>query len=214
MRNLWVPAMTLALVACGAGSDEPDAGKVGNLGIALTGVDGQGQEYRLRSASFEISGYPDHYDESPAAGAGGTGTDPTYYTEVVSSDEEPDAATISRRLLPGYYYVYMMNTDWYLERLLPGGPERVEQAILLSPRQTYAYIWDGSSRTVSYRFGVDGELIDFRSGQLDIAIIVEQPNEGGGAGGEAGWGGTAGVAGRPPIGGAAGAAGEGGAWAY
>lgn len=207
VRSLWVPAMTLALVACGAGSDEPEAGKVGNLGIALTGVDGQGQEYRLRSASFEISGYPDYYyDDSPAAGAGGSGSEPTYYTEVVSSDEEPDAATISRRLLPGYYYVYMMNTDWYLERLLPGGPERVEQAVLLSARQTYAYIWDGSSRTVSYRFGVDGELIDFRSGQLDIAIVVEQPNEGGGGGGSAG---EAGFGGLP-----AGAAGEGGAWAY
>ena len=50
----------------------------------------------------------------------------------------------------------------------------MEQAVLLSSPNQYAYIYDGGTTGIAYRFGVDGELIDFRSGELQIGIEIEQ----------------------------------------
>jgi hypothetical protein len=42
--------------------------------------------------------------------------------------------------------------------------------VLLSPATQYACICDRGNTAVDYRFGVDGTLIDFRHGDLDIGI--------------------------------------------
>jgi hypothetical protein len=95
---------------------------------------------------------------------------------TLSSDDDLNAELITRRLLPGSYNVTLRG-DWYLEELQMGQAERVEQAVLLSPVTQYAYVWDGGAQTIYYVFGVGGDIIDFRSGTLNIGIQVEQPGD-------------------------------------
>jgi hypothetical protein len=121
---------------------------------------------------------------------------------VLSSDDNPEAAVITQRLLPGYYNVQLLD-GWTLEQLTAAGPIPVEKALLLSPNYQYAYVWDGGVSQVVYAFGVGGDLIDFRHGDLAISISVEQPGDHGCSTG-AGGGGFAGGVSCPPIGGAAG----------
>jgi hypothetical protein len=175
------------------GTDEE---KSGELSVALVGTDRSGQQYRLRNATFEIYGYGEYSDTgaaaqagSPNLGEGGGFNGYGDYYHVVSSDDEPNASVITEKLVPGSYYVTLYSGTWYLERLTSSGPERVQQAVLLSEPTQYAYVRDGGTSSLYYTFGVDGQLIDFRSGELNININIEHPGEqpsGGGYGGEGG----------------------------
>jgi hypothetical protein len=100
------------------------------------------------------------------------------FDTTVSSEDNLDTARISLTVIPGQYNVELTSPDWYLERNTEGTWERVEQAVLLSPVYQYAFVYDKGVSAVNYRFGVDGELIDFRSGELSIGIEIEQPGEG------------------------------------
>jgi len=200
-------ALSLTIVACGEEGDGEDAVAKpkarGVVTLALTATDSAGVKYRLRNAEFQISGYPDGYypgmwwddDGGVSAGAGGRpGYPPGYVNIVVSSETDPDAPFITTRLVPGYYDIVLLSDDWYLDRTTDDGVERVEQAVLLSSRYQSVYVWDGGTAYVNYAFGVDGELIDFRSGEVQIGISVEKPGEhcSGGFGGFGGFGGTGG----------------------
>jgi hypothetical protein len=217
------------LIGCGAlllasctQAVEPDSEtESGMLSLALTAVDSQGANYRLRNAEFEVYGYPDYQYSTPSMGGsggrGGGGSD-SFYQENFSTETDPDAEAITARLVPGYYNITLINDDWYLERTNEMGAERVEQVVLLSPRYQSTYVWDGGVAQVNYRFGVDGELIDFRSGELRIGIEIERPGErcvpGGGYAGYGGYGGYGGYPGYPYPGypyGDCGSAGRGGA---
>ncbi len=171
-------AVAISFVACSSGVNDrgtdPDA--TANLALALVGSDSQGVQYRLRNAEFEIIGYPELVDFSAG------GAPDNYYSNTVSTETDPNAAVISQRVLPGIYYVTLASSDWFLEELTPRGAQRVEQAVLLSPRQIGTWVGNGSTSTVHYQFGVDGELIDFRSGDLNIEIGIERPGENGGGG--------------------------------
>lgn len=167
-------AATLALGACGDSgqSVEDSEGQIendelGSLVLNLTAPDSSGREYRLRNAQFSIYGYPE-YPLPP-------GEQP--YSNVVSTEDDPDAPVISLRVVPGYYNVSLDSADWYLERRVDDEWERVEQAVLLSAAYTSVYVSHGWTSLVSYRFGVDGELIDFRAGELQIGIEIEQPGD-------------------------------------
>lgn len=183
----WVvPSVLLGLASCSVSSDElADPAATGTLSVALVGRDGSGQQYRLRNATFLISGYPDYHDH----GAGGAPYE--FYESEVSTETDLDAAVVSQRVVPGYYYVEFQGTSWYLERLVPSGPERIEQAVLLSERTQYTRVYNRSASEIYFRFGVDGELIDFRYGDLNIGIRVETPSGAAGAAGSGGeaWGG-------------------------
>jgi hypothetical protein len=101
---------------------------------------------------------------------------------------------ITRRVVPGSYYVtFQTGQPWYIEHVTPRGPERVSQAVLLSNVSQYANVYDRGTTSVFYRFGVDGQVIDFRHGDIRIGITVERPNEGVGGFGSAGSPGTAGT---------------------
>jgi hypothetical protein len=52
--------------------------------------------------------------------------------------------------------------------------------VLLSPAAQYVYIYHQSTTYVNYAFGVDGKLIDFRHGDIDISISIERPADGAG----------------------------------
>jgi hypothetical protein len=143
---------------------------LGQLDMELLGSDSAGNPYRLRNATFQIYG---NYFFVPVEGDAGD------LSHTVSSDTDPDATTISTRLLPGAYTVTLDN-GWFLEKVTATGAERVDQSILLSPSSQYTYVYDRQTTDVIYTFGVDGTLIDFRLGSLNIGFNVEHPNEDGG----------------------------------
>lgn len=175
-----IVALALAAQACAeegsdTGNNDPqqEAGELGSLSLKLTGVDTSGRDYRLRNASFTISsgfGFPFPFPFPFADASVGTST-------VVSTETSPNAPVIAVELVPGSYNVSLSNPDWFLERAVNGVWERVDQAVLLSSATQFASVFEGGTTPVAFRFGVDGELIDFRSGELEIGIEIEQPGD-------------------------------------
>ena len=167
-------ATALISVSCVVDSGDPapddvedqDEVQVGSLELSLTTSDSQGRQYRLRNAEFSVSNY--YYYPYGDGGAG--------FHTVVSTETEPDAPSINLRLVPGQYYV-SLSGSWYIERLTPNGPERVEKTVLLSEAYQYAYIYHQGVSSVAFRFGVDGDLVDFRHGDLTIDVQIELPGE-------------------------------------
>lgn len=179
-RYSMLVAVAVGLSACAdsAPTQDPAPGheeqSVGTLSLNLLGSDSDGREYRLRNAVFGISGNPEFPFPGPFPYPDGGAAN----YQTVSTETDPDLPVIALRVLPGSYYINLQSPDWYLERLSGGIWERVEQAVLISSSYQYAYVYDGGVTAVAFRFGVDGELIDFRSGELQIGIEIEQPGEG------------------------------------
>ena len=181
MKQLWwVLAATVVCVGCegdtSRGTDTaPEtsaAPELGGISLALTSVDSQGRPYRLRNATFTISQDYWYYD-------GGVPE-----TTVLSTEDDPNAAQLTVRLVPGQYRV-TLGGDWYIERLGAGGAERVQQVVLLQDPTQYAYVGQNWNSELQYQFGVDGTLIDFRHGDLTIDIGIELPGD---PPPDAGWG--------------------------
>jgi hypothetical protein len=176
-----ISLVVLAVLVFGTGACNQDARAapqagdsqaVGSLQLALTGQDGRMQRYRLRSATFDIQGtrYTDYQSVSTSA----------------SSESDIDSASLRVRLFEGAYYVSLRPEDWYLERMTEDGPERVAQAVLLTAQSQYAYITPGATAQVAFQFGVDGELIDFYGGNLQIDIAIENAPDAGATAGNGG----------------------------
>ena len=200
ISSVLIATAAAVIVAC-SGSNQPpvaEAEPSGQLDLALVGTASDGTSYRLRNADFELYGYPDYYEVSTgeSGAGGGGGWDDYYYYDEFSTEDDPDAVRISKKLVPGYYYVYLTSSDWYLEELTPSGPVRVEEAVLLSSRYNSTYVYNNGTSRIYYRFGAHGDIIDFRSGDLEIGIQVELPGDDDGYGGE-GWGGFSGTGGSP-----------------
>lgn len=184
----WLVSMVvLATVGCADGSQGtvPDAdGPAGNLALKLSAQDSAGETYRLRNAEFQISGY------SYATGQY------IYTNTTVSSETDPERPMITTRLLEGGYSVTFNNAQpWFMEHVTPSGTEPVAKAVFLGPASTSAYVYPHSTSTVSFRFGINGELVDFYGGDLEIGITVERPPVSAGGtsnGGTAGGGGFGG----------------------
>lgn len=197
MNRLWLAvAFSLGVASCAEETtrvpDEStqktdDEQKLGHLSLSLTGTDSRGRQYRLRNAEFYVYGgyyypYSDYpYDDYPYP------TKPGYYpypgsdggagfSTLVSTETDPDAASINLTLVPGQYYVQLQG-EWYVERLTENGAERVERVVLLTDPYQYTYIYNGGYSYLPFRFGVDGELIDFRHGELAIAAEFELPED-------------------------------------
>src|SRR5262245_40913283 len=121
-------SMFVMLAACAEASDRdaspPPGDELGSLELALTALDDQQQQYRLRNATFDVSGYS--YD---------TGN----YTDMqLSSEAEPDAELLRARVLAGSYTITLVNSDWYFERLTERGYEPVAESVLLG--RNYQYV--------------------------------------------------------------------------
>lgn len=187
-----LPGLFGLIGACsGTDQNKPDD-KTGALTLQLVARDSQGETYRLRSAVFQVYGYPNQ--EFPTSGEGGASGSGYYYQANLSSESDPNAALITHRVTPGYYYVTFDTTQpWYIEHVTGAGAERVAQSVLLSPVTQYTYVYDHGVSQIFYQFGVDGRPIDFRYGDIDIGIGIEHPGEGDGVGGFGGFGGAAGA---------------------
>lgn len=176
MRMNWLlPLMLLAGFGCssgGAKTETGDDGQNGTLALLLSAEDAQGESYRLRNAEFAINGY------SYVTGQ--------YISTSVSSETDPELPVVKARLLEGYYDVSFIDSGWYMEHLTPAGPEPVEKSTLLGAASVSTYIYRGTVSPVSFAFGVNGELVDFLGGQLEIGITVEQPPFGAGGSGSSG----------------------------
>ncbi|MEY4510832.1 MAG: hypothetical protein RLZZ450_2954 [Pseudomonadota bacterium] len=172
MKTIWIIlALTVAGVGCAdesqqAGHTAPMSDgndQLRGLTMALTAVDSQGRQYRLRNATFTIQTPYYNFD-------GGTSS----FVTVASTESDPNAYLITTRLQPNLYSV-TLGGDWYIERWGLSGPERVAQSALLTDPTQYVNLY--SDTLIGFRFGVDGTAIDFRYADLAIQIFVELPGE-------------------------------------
>jgi hypothetical protein len=149
----------------------------GTVQLKLTGADSAGRTYRLREASFQVIGYPYFggllLPGMPYPYDAGSPLSELY----LSTEDDPDLPMLTARVIPGQYTVSLLGSSWYLERSADSGWERVEQAVLLSEATQFAYVWNGGITPVNFSFGVDGELIDFRAGDIQIGITIERPGD-------------------------------------
>ena len=177
LRAIGVAVLVTSCLACAgqppAKEAEPE-GPFGTLKLNLTGSDSRGVQYRLREAEFDVAPYG--YYPYPG------GPNPNTNAEIItlSTETDPDASTLTARVLPGTYTVTLSNRLWFLEKLTDEGYEPVDKAVLLSEASQYVYVYDRSTTDLYFTFGVGGEVIDFRHGDININIRIEHPDEDGG----------------------------------
>jgi hypothetical protein len=171
---LMALALTFICAACDGDADprmptsSSEAGELGSINLSLIGTDSKGTQYRLRGAELLIA------KESTSGIDAGTTPLTTLSTEL-----DPDAAYLSARLAPGIYQVTLLGA-WYIERIGPTGAERVERAALLGDATQRTHVTGGGSAAlVFYRFGIDGDVIDFDTGELRIGVDFQQPRDSG-----------------------------------
>jgi hypothetical protein len=169
-------ALALAVSGCADQSDDErspsqneadDQVVMGSLSLALTATDSKGGQYRLRNANFALSNPFRIWD----------GGSPEVKT--LSSETDPASPTIRTRLEAGEYMLDLQ-PGWHIEKQTDKGPVKVDKAVLLTQSSQFLQIVPGWEEEVEYRFGVDGSLIDFRSGALVIRPVIELPGETGG----------------------------------
>ncbi len=167
------------------GGDELESGR-GTLSLPLLTQGVSGTSYRLRNATFEISNPYFYYDYPYQSGSGGEGgAAPQNVT--VSSEDDPDAASIQVSVERGSYYVRLL-PGWHLEKVDNEGATEVE-ATLLSPSEQWVYVYAHSTSWVEFEFGL-GERKLWFNGQLNIELRVrENPSEIYGTAGQSGYGG-------------------------
>ncbi len=196
LGTLFLVAAVTSLAGCGQASDGggDETGAVGKLALPLTTQGASGVTYRLRDATFTITGWPFGGSAGSSMGGGGGG----YTTVTVSSETDPDAPTISVPLEEGQYYVELL-PGWHFEKITTDGVEQVDATLLSSNPQ---WVWVSRQWTsfAEFQFGLGGREI-WLNGELNLGVVVyEDPSEI--YGGTGGMGGAAGTAGFP--GGAAG----------
>jgi hypothetical protein len=162
-------AVVLGVLAAGVGMQACRSGGDGGGGVQATGVlqmaltaSAEGHTYRLRHATFAI-----------------TGTS----SATLDSEAQPDATSLTATLATGAYSIELA-PGWSLERLDAAGPVTVA-ATLTSPNPTTFAIATGATTTVAYQFATDGATVSFGQGALEVTIGVTV-NHDGGAGADAG----------------------------
>lgn len=184
VETIWVLVAGLMAASGCAGTEETEAR--GTLALALTSSDSNGTSYRLRNATFRVEGWPSvggdaigsvdaglSQDAGPILTDSGSWSPP--YVETLSSEDDIDSPFLESVLLRGSYEV-TLEPGWFLERVDAEGATPVE-AILLSASRQHAWIEGGHTSFVRFTFGVDGSLIDFFGGRLQIGIDVIRPGD-------------------------------------
>lgn len=200
MRKLTWGILAVAGAAWVTGcssSTGPDPEHIGQLGLPLATHGPSGEKYRLRDATFEIHHYSYTYSDYGAGGyAAGGGGGYVEQVTTVSSEDDPDAESISLDLEQGDYYV-TLDPGWRMEKVDASGAAETVEAQLLSPGTTYVYVYPHSTSWAEYQFGIGSRAL-WLNGQVNIGIqVYEDPNQYyGGSGGFAGatsWGGEGGA---------------------
>lgn len=144
-------AALASLTACveSEGTGDPD---VGTVSIGLAGQGASGAVYRLRDATFTVTG--------PSS------------MMVWHTEDDPDRTSLSANVVVGNYTAALAN-GWRLERLVTGQPPVDVNATLVSPNPA-AFAVNPMMRTaVPFRFEVDGGVVDMSQG-YDITIDIDE----------------------------------------
>jgi hypothetical protein len=172
-----IAAATLFMAGCSgekpAGGDE---GGLGTLALPLAAHGPSGAKYRLRDATFTIYNeyyyYYPPYPGGPGGFGGGIGGGSVI---TVSSEDDPDAESITVDLEQGYYYV-TLQPGWRMEQVVDGEAVEVE-ATLLSSETQFVWVSPRSTSWVEFQFGI-GERSIWLNGDLNINIrIHENPDD-------------------------------------
>jgi hypothetical protein len=183
----WSMMCSVVLVGAAAVGCQQDASTAaapahaGTLTLALSANSRNGDAFRLREAVFHLYGCSDGWTYFPPNSGSAGSADPSMYAaqcvdQRFASENLLDQMTITQRVLPGDYSV-MMEGDWYMEQQVDGTWTRVDKVVLLSTPLQQTHVYDGGSTQISYLFGVGGDAIDFRHGDLGIGIQVERPGD-------------------------------------
>lgn len=184
MKQLSQIAFVCALcgvsaTGCGGsdGRTGHDSEQVGTLALPLVTNGPSGTQYRLRNATFDITGYSyysyDYGNDAGVGAGGGSSTGPQQ--TVVSSEDNPNASSIEVNVQRGDYYIYLRD-GWNLESVTNGVATPV-QATLLSSQYQWIYVSPHSTSWVSYQFGI-GDSSIWLNGKLNITIdVFENPDQ-------------------------------------
>lgn len=186
-RRLWMGLLLGAGISAAGlvGCSSSGGHDLGQMTLPLTTQGASGLTYRLRDATFVVQNQSSAYDHDSGGAAGSSGT-PGTVVVVVSSETNPDAATISLSLEEGNYNVRLL-PGWRMERVKVNQVQTVE-ATLLSGSSQWVWVSRQATSWAEYSFGIGGSEVWF-NGKLNIAINVQEVP---GAGGEGGVGGASG----------------------
>jgi hypothetical protein len=168
----WLPALLVAvsagMTACADNGTRTGEGsaQTGTLALPLTSTSPAGIQYRLRNANFVIEQPPYYCNGQGAAGFGGGGCQPPI---TLSSETDPDAASLTVDLQESGYEVYLQ-PGWSMERIDAGVATPVE-AQLLSDSTQWIYVTRHSTTWINFQFGIGDHAIWF-DGKLNIQISV------------------------------------------
>jgi hypothetical protein len=143
----WLPS----LVGCSAGPRNADERAVSGVMSLPLIASANGHNYRLSNTFLYISG-------------------PQY--AQLSSSGDPNETALSATLVTGNYTAYLYN--WSVERDDGTGTFRPVQASLVSSPAVGFSILNGTTTTVSYQFSTDGVIVTVGSGQVRVAVVVEE----------------------------------------
>lgn len=148
---LSVPA--LATVGC-AVEGAPENEGVGTMRMPLRAVSADGTEYRLRQATFEITG--------------------SQNANILSEDYL--TSEVAEMVLGVGNYQVELTGIWQMERIVDGLPEPVD-ATHVSENPVPFMIQDQGVTAVTFRFEVDGEIIETGEGVFELRIEVEEVSD-------------------------------------
>jgi hypothetical protein len=158
MLFLGLLGVPLATTSCGTSAVHQDVG--GSLRMPLTAVSASGRLYRLRNATFDI-----------------TGTQ----SSSISSETDPGAQDLVATLPKGSYSIQLRD-GWSMERQSDAGFLAVDATLTSSSAVMFA-INDAQVTNVAFRFAVAGDVVVVGNGTLDVGINVDEPDASSGAGG-------------------------------
>ncbi len=153
MKFLSITASVLVASALSGCSGGDEAAQVGTMRMALSATTASNVTYRLRDAVFDIAG-PQNLS-------------------VSSESYNPKDQFITFDLHAGDYDVEL-TTGWFMEYSTDKKAWFVVDAALTSDNPADVAIVTDTSANVIYKFQVDGSLITFGDGKLNIGMEVEE----------------------------------------
>ena len=148
-------ALVFSVIACGQ-RDAPEVSATGQVSLHLTGTSSSGVVYRLRHATFEITG--------PAAAR-------------LSTENDPDAQFLATELAVGAYRVHL-KPGWFLEKQTGASTFQRVEAHLTSDNPVSFEIRHQRTTTVRFRFQVGADDCELGGGTLTIGIDVDDSPKG------------------------------------
>lgn len=143
----------------------------GTLELSLVATSANGTTYRLREATFNVSGTQ---------------------SASLSTEDDPDATTLGVDLRAGDYLVRLAS-GWRLERAAPGGEFSPINATLISTNPVAFTVHRDQTTNVRFTFAAGEDVVEFGTGAVAIDIAVVDEQTGGGGNGSGGGGGAGNV---------------------